>query len=142
MIEVFIKMILKGIDPNTGEILPKCSAWKHQQVISDIVEYLSYIDKQIIYSNPDKKPYIPLNVTEEYDIKNSSTYKKLRQKKIEFAKENKVSTFCIIHNSSLVQMIAQKPKTLDELKMIKGFGSVNSMKYGGAFLEILNQFLP
>ena len=63
MIEVFIKMILKGIDPNTGEILPKCSAWKHQQVISDIVEYLSYIDKQIIYSNLDKKPYIPLNVT-------------------------------------------------------------------------------
>jgi len=138
MIEIFIKKILKGVDPNTGEILPECSAWKHPQIISDIAEYLSDIDKPIIYRNPDQKKYIPLSATEECEIKDSSIYEELRQKKIEFSKEHKISSFCIIHNSSLVQMIAQKPKNLDELRMIKGFGPVNSEKYGSAFLEILN----
>jgi len=40
----FLKAISKGINPLTGEILDKSSAWKHQQIVDDIEEYFKNLD--------------------------------------------------------------------------------------------------
>jgi hypothetical protein len=40
----FLKAISKGVNPLTGEILDKSSAWKHQQIVDDIEEYFKNLD--------------------------------------------------------------------------------------------------
>lgn len=57
----------------------------------------------------------------------------------EKSKELRVPAFLIIHQSTIELIAKEKPKTLEDLKKIKGIGKRTIEKYGQEILEIISQ---
>jgi GxxExxY protein len=70
--------------------------------------------------------------------KDTDMYEKLRIKRLELAKNNKVPPYVIATNKSLTSMIAVNPTNIEQFKYIYGFSTNKIDKYGQAFLSVLN----
>jgi ATP-dependent DNA helicase RecQ len=55
------------------------------------------------------------------------------------AKEQAVPPYVIFHDSTLLEILHQKPQTLDALGRISGVGQAKLIRYGDAFLEVLEE---
>ena len=64
----------------------------------------------------------------------------LRDRRRLFAEDQGVPPFVIFHDSTLIAMIEQMPRNLDEFKMLSGVGERKLKKYGPAFLDLLATF--
>jgi superfamily II DNA helicase RecQ len=67
-----------------------------------------------------------------------ATYSALKEWRIELAQEKKLPSFTICHNSELLNIVFQEPKSMSDFKKIKGFGEIKIEKYGNDILNILN----
>lgn len=54
-----------------------------------------------------------------------------------FAAEQKVPPYVVFHDSTLVEMAALRPRTLEALRLVKGVGELKLQRYGAAFLEAI-----
>jgi ATP-dependent DNA helicase RecQ len=61
----------------------------------------------------------------------------LKAKRMELAREQGVPPYVIFHDSTLLEMLNQKPHTLDEMGRISGVGQAKLAKYGDAFLLVV-----
>ncbi len=61
----------------------------------------------------------------------------LKAKRLELAKEQGVPPYVIFHDSTLLEILNNKPQTLDELARISGVGQAKLARYGDAFLQVL-----
>ena len=61
----------------------------------------------------------------------------LKAERLRLAKEQGVPPYLIFHDSTLLEILNQKPQTLDDFANISGVGQAKLMKYGDAFLEVL-----
>ncbi len=61
----------------------------------------------------------------------------LKAKRLELAKEQGVPPYVIFHDSTLLEILNQRPQTLDELGRISGVGQAKLARYGDAFLQVL-----
>jgi len=61
----------------------------------------------------------------------------LKAKRLELAKEQGVPPYVIFHDSTLLEILNQKPQTLDELGRISGVGQAKLTRYGDEFLKVL-----
>jgi len=61
----------------------------------------------------------------------------LKDKRMELAKEQGVPPYLIFHDSTLLEILNQRPGNLDELGRISGVGQAKLAKYGDAFLQVL-----
>jgi len=61
----------------------------------------------------------------------------LKAKRMELAKEQGVPPYVIFHDSTLLEILNQKPSSLTEMSQITGVGQAKLMRYGDAFLEVL-----
>ncbi|MDD2700730.1 MAG: DNA helicase RecQ [Sideroxydans sp.] len=61
----------------------------------------------------------------------------LKAKRMEIAREQGVPPYVIFHDSTLLEMLNQKPQTLDEMGRISGIGQSKLAKYGDDFLKVL-----
>lgn len=61
----------------------------------------------------------------------------LKAKRMELAKEQGVPPYVIFHDSTLLEMLNQKPQSLTEMGQISGIGQAKLLKYGDAFLQVL-----
>ena len=61
----------------------------------------------------------------------------LKAKRMELAKEQGVPPYVIFHDSTLLEMLNQKPTSLTEMGQISGIGQAKLVKYGDAFLQVL-----
>ncbi len=77
------------------------------------------------------------NITNEKDKKLLKFLNNLRHY---VGNEHKIQTFHICDYSTLVEMVIKKPKTLEEMKKIRGMGEVRIKKYGEMFLEALKEY--
>jgi len=68
-----------------------------------------------------------------------AVFAKLRDLRKELAAADAIPLFAICTNELLAEMAKRRPKTLDELKEIDGFGDAKATKYGDAFLAALPQ---
>ncbi|HEY8084204.1 MAG TPA: DNA helicase RecQ [Methylophilaceae bacterium] len=59
----------------------------------------------------------------------------LKAKRMELAKEQGVPPYVIFHDSTLLEILNQKPQTLDEMGRISGIGQAKLARYGDAFLQ-------
>jgi ATP-dependent DNA helicase RecQ len=64
-------------------------------------------------------------------------FEKLRETRLGLAKKQKVPPYVIFHDSTLLEMVAAKPKTKEELSTISGIGEKKLERYGDHFLECL-----
>lgn len=80
-------------------------------------------------------------ITEEIDlIEESQLYKKLKEYRLKKSREEKVKPYFLYNNLQLETIVKVKPKTLEELKEINGFGNVKCEKYGVDIIEIIKGF--
>lgn len=63
----------------------------------------------------------------------------LKAKRLELAREQGVPPYVIFHDSTLLEILNQKPQTLDEMGRISGVGQAKLARYGDAFLEVLEE---
>lgn len=68
--------------------------------------------------------------TDNSSIEQSKLYKELKQYRLERSKADGIKPYFIYNNVQLEEIANKKPKTIDELKSIKGFGDVKCEKYG------------
>ncbi len=64
----------------------------------------------------------------------------LKAKRMQLAKEQGVPPYVIFHDSTLLEILNQKPQTLDQLGRISGIGQAKLLKYGDDFLEVLEEY--
>ncbi len=61
----------------------------------------------------------------------------LKAKRLELARDQGVPPYVIFHDSTLLEILNQKPQTLDDLGRISGVGQAKLAKYGDEFLKVL-----
>ena len=65
-------------------------------------------------------------------------FEKLRARRLELAKAQNVPPYVIFHDRTLVEMATRRPESLAELAAVPGVGQTKLVRYGEAFLEIIN----
>lgn len=63
----------------------------------------------------------------------------LKNKRLELAREQGVPPYVIFHDSSLKEMHAKKPKTLNEFGDISGVGQSKLQRYGDIFIKVIEK---
>ena len=61
----------------------------------------------------------------------------LKARRLELARDQGVPPYVIFHDSTLLEILNQKPQTLDDLVRISGVGQAKLAKYGDDFLKVL-----
>ena len=69
----------------------------------------------------------------------NNLFDRLKAKRLEISKSQKVPPYVIFHDKTLVEMIKMQPKTAADMIDISGVGESKIEKYGAIFLEILQQ---
>jgi len=64
----------------------------------------------------------------------------LRARRTELANEQGVPPYVIFHDKTFMEMVADRPKTLDEMSRITGVGERKLALYGDDFLGIVREF--
>ena len=64
----------------------------------------------------------------------------LKARRLELAREQGVPPYVIFHDSTLLEILNQRPQTLLEMGNISGIGQAKLLKYGDTFLELLEHF--
>ena len=78
----------------------------------------------------------PMSGTVAADSKLLTALKALRTR---LAKEEKVPAYVIFSNTTLEDMAAKQPKTMEQFLNVSGVGAVKAERYGNAFLEAISQ---
>lgn len=73
-------------------------------------------------------------------IEESPIYKELKEYRFNKSREEKVKPYFLYNNQELEALIKAKPKTIEELKSIRGFGTVKCEKYGTDIIEIISKY--
>ena len=68
---------------------------------------------------------------------NQALLRRLKAERLAIAKEQGVPPYLIFHDKTLMEMVAKRPETLDELTRVGGVGQTKLERYGPRFLEVL-----
>ena len=66
-----------------------------------------------------------------------SLWEALRECRKQLANEHDLAPYMIFHDATLMQMMEERPETLDSLSFVHGVGASKLDKYGEAFLEVI-----
>ncbi len=66
----------------------------------------------------------------------------LRKLRRELAEEQGVPPYVIFHDATLAQMVAARPRSLDDLAHVSGVGATKLERYGRQFLAVLSDEAP
>ena len=61
----------------------------------------------------------------------------LKARRLELAREQGVPPYVIFHDSTLLEILKQRPQTLEQLARIGGVGQAKLARYGKVFLDVL-----
>lgn len=67
-------------------------------------------------------------------------WQKLRLLRKELADENALAPYMVFHDATLMEMIANRPQSLDQLNRISGVGASKLEHYGEAFLQAISDY--
>ncbi len=72
------------------------------------------------------------------EVSDDPLWHALKAKRMELARDQGVPPYVIFHDSTLLEILNQKPTSLIEMSQITGIGQAKLMRYGDAFLEVLD----
>lgn len=75
---------------------------------------------------------------EDLDPEQYTIYKELKSWRIKKAQDWSIPSFMICHNSELLSVVVTRPKTISDLRKIKGFGDLKIENHGEEILAIVN----
>ncbi|HUH74865.1 MAG TPA: HRDC domain-containing protein [Chitinophagales bacterium] len=114
------------------------------QLISGLPNYWSVL----VFYNEQKVINTDLNLSKhsvtseiELSVDEERIYEVLKQWRSNKAFEINMPSFIVCHNNELMNVAKLKPKTLEELIKIKGFGEHKIAKFGNEILTILNSIV-
>lgn len=97
------------------------------------------------FSKPaEKKVSLPKKKKPEagdMDSKSWQLFEKLRELRLQIAKEEKVPPYIVFTDKTLVDMCVKKPKNRGEMLEVSGVGEAKYQKYGERFLKCLRENL-
>ena len=76
----------------------------------------------------------------ELNEKENAIFTALKLWRNDLAQKKGWSSFRICHNSHLISIVKANPQTIEELKMVKGFGESRAVNYGENIIAVLNSF--
>jgi superfamily II DNA helicase RecQ len=82
----------------------------------------------------ERNHFVEQSLTPEQKV----IFSALKEWRSELAQEKKLPSYTICHNSELLNIVSQEPKSMSDFKKIKGFGDIKIEKYGNDILNILN----
>lgn len=127
----FIDLLQKGVDPITGEIYEDDN-FLFSKEMKEILEIAkTKIESQIA---PNERNISDSDLNQD----GQALYEKLKECRMNMAKELGVPAFTICHNSTLANISQRKPGSKEEMLTVPGVGEKAFEKYGEAFLEIIN----
>lgn len=77
---------------------------------------------------------------EKISIEQTELYKELKKYRLNKSKEEMVKAYYLYTNVQLEEIVKLKPKTLNELANINGFGKVKCEKYGTDIIDIVKKY--
>lgn len=72
------------------------------------------------------------------DESDKELFAALKELRMSIAKDQNVPPYVVFHDKTLIDMVMNKPKSLDELSNVPGVGQSKLNKYGQTFLDALN----
>jgi len=82
----------------------------------------------------DRKQAIAID-DEQFDPETQARFDRLRQARLEMARERQLPPYCICHDSTLKQIARVSPENLGNLESVKGMGPMKVKMYGEKLLE-------
>lgn len=104
------------------------------------IELIKNENKEENFKEITIKSEVENNKEEIINVEETSIYKDLKEYRLNRSREEKVKPYFLYNNQELEEIIRVKPKTIDELKSIKGFGDVKCEKYGADIIDIINRY--
>ena len=92
---------------------------------------------RIVYNNEEVNIK---DTSEKIPIEQTELYKELKKYRLNKSKEEMVKAYYLYTNVQLEEIIKLKPKTLNELANINGFGKVKCEKYGNDIIDIVKKY--
>lgn len=74
-----------------------------------------------------------------YGRKDAPLYKGLRKYRLDKSREEKVKPYFLYSNLQLEALVKTKPKNVEELRKVNGFGNVKCERYGKDIVGIVNK---
>lgn len=78
---------------------------------------------------------------QKIEVKDVELYKQLLECRNDICEEFNTAVNAVANAKMLVEIANRKPKTLDELRKIKGFGKVKTERFGEQFIAVVKQYL-
>ncbi|SCH49030.1 ATP-dependent DNA helicase RecQ [uncultured Clostridium sp.] len=101
-----------------------------EEDMMNISECLMKYHKEITYDY-DKKYSMKSNDKIDIKVKSEDELRsELKSYRLAISKKEEIKPFMVFNNETMEELISNRPKDLDELKNIKGFGTVKCEKYG------------
>jgi len=82
-----------------------------------------------------KKPKVKVTLDNDSD---EALFQTLRTHRLELAHEQGVPPFVIFHDSTLLEMAQERPKTIQEFGRLNGVGKAKLERYASSFLDVIN----
>lgn len=73
-------------------------------------------------------------------IEDTDIFKELKAYRLEVSRKENLKPYIIYNDKQLKELISRKPKSIEELQKVPGFGEVKSKKYGDDILRILAKY--
>ena len=73
---------------------------------------------------------------------NNELWESLRAKRLEIAQSSSVPPYVIFHDSTLIDIVVRRPRTVADLLEVSGVGDTKVERYGEAFLKVVRGPLP
>jgi len=97
---------------------------------------LIHYEEKKLESKPERK----VGDIQEQDLEPEQLgiYQELKTWRTKKAQDWNIASFMICHNSELLNAVVKQPKTISDLKKIKGFGDLKIENHGEEILLIIN----
>jgi ATP-dependent DNA helicase RecQ len=76
---------------------------------------------------------------EQFDPETQERFERLRQARLEMARERQLPPYCVCHDSTLKQIARLSPGNLSALESVKGMGPMKVKMYGEKLLEAVRK---
>ncbi|MBU5316524.1 NERD domain-containing protein [Clostridium bornimense] len=104
-----------------------------------------YTEKYSIYEDQgseelENKSVNDENFVSKYNIEDTDFYKELKQYRYMKSKEEGLKPYMIYKNEQIEDIIKYKPRSIEQLKLIRGFGDIKCEKYGRDIIKIVEKY--
>ena len=90
---------------------------------------------RVLHADPSvRPPHIRTSAAADVD---EDLVTRLRSWRLERSQEDAVPAYVVLHDATLRELAALRPRTMDELAGVKGFGPVKLERYGDDLLSVL-----